>query len=97
VIYGQLLDFETDDEDDKINAVLSSTDPSLAKEILNGKITWEGTKPNRPEDSKKSYTIERTGNDYLGVRSNDPLSASLLQARLLELNQKIEVKIVEEL
>jgi len=37
------------------------------------------------------------GNDYLGVRSNDPLSASLLQARLLELNQKIEVKIVEEL
>ena len=37
------------------------------------------------------------GNDYLGVRSNDPLSASLLQARLLELNQKIAVEIVETL
>ena len=35
------------------------------------------------------------GNDYLGVRSHDPLSASLLQARLLELNQKIAIEIVE--
>ena len=63
VIYGQLLDFETDDKDDKINAVLSSTDPSLAKEILNGTITWDGTKPNRPEISKNSYTIESSGYD----------------------------------
>lgn len=66
VIYGQLLDFETDDKDDKINAVLSSTDPSLAKEILNGTITWDGTKPNRPEISKNSYTIESSGNDETG-------------------------------
>ena len=66
VIYGQLLDFETDDEDDKINAVLSSTDPSLAKEILNGAITWEIPKPNRPESSKTSYTIERNGTDKIG-------------------------------
>jgi hypothetical protein len=35
------------------------------------------------------------GNDYLGVRSGDALSASLLQARLLELNQNIAVRLVE--
>ena len=35
------------------------------------------------------------GNDYLGVRSSDGLSASLLQARLLELNQNIAVRLVE--
>ena len=35
------------------------------------------------------------GNDYLGVRSSDGLSASLLQARLLELNQNIAVQLVE--
>ena len=35
------------------------------------------------------------GNDYLGVRSSDGLSASLLQARLLELNQNIAVRLEE--
>ena len=35
------------------------------------------------------------GNDYLGVRSDDPVTASLLQARLLELDHKLEVKIVD--
>ena len=35
------------------------------------------------------------GNDYLGVRSDDGLSASLLQARLAELNQNIKVELVE--
>lgn len=35
------------------------------------------------------------GNDYLGVRSGDGLSASLLQARLLELDQNIRVELVE--
>ena len=35
------------------------------------------------------------GIDYLGVRSSDGLSASLLQARLLELNQNIAVRLVE--
>ena len=35
------------------------------------------------------------GNDYLGVRSSDGLSASLLQARLLELNQNIAVRLLE--
>ena len=66
VIYGQLLDFETDDKDDKINAVLSSTNPSLAKEILNGTIAWDEPKPNRPEISKNSYTIESSGTDGTG-------------------------------
>ena len=35
------------------------------------------------------------GNDYLAVTSHDPLSASLLQARLQELGQNISVEIVE--
>ena len=63
VIYGQLLDFETPKDDDEINAVLSSADPSLAKEILNGTIKWDATEPNRPENSKESYTIESSGYD----------------------------------
>ena len=36
------------------------------------------------------------GNDYLGVISHDPVSASLLQGRLLELGQDISVEIVDE-
>ena len=36
------------------------------------------------------------GNDYLGVTSHDPLSASLLQARLLELGHNMSVEIVED-
>ena len=35
------------------------------------------------------------GNDYLAVTSHDPLSASLLQARLQELGHNISVEIVE--
>jgi len=35
------------------------------------------------------------GSDYLGVTADDPLSASLLQARLLELDQNIRVKLVK--
>ena len=35
------------------------------------------------------------GNSYLGVNSNDPITASLLQARLQELGHKISVEIVE--
>ena len=35
------------------------------------------------------------GNDYLGVRANDALSASLLQARLLELDENVRVELVE--
>ena len=35
------------------------------------------------------------GNDYLGVTADDPLSASLLQARLLELDENIRVELVE--
>jgi hypothetical protein len=35
------------------------------------------------------------GSDYLGVTADDPLSASLLQARLLELDQNIRVELVE--
>ena len=38
----------------------------MAKEILNSTIAWDEPKPNRPEDSKKSYTIERTGTDETG-------------------------------
>lgn len=34
------------------------------------------------------------GNDYLGVRADDALSANLLQGRLLELNEDIYVEIV---
>jgi len=33
------------------------------------------------------------GNDYLGVQSNDRLSASLLQARLAELGQNLKVEL----
>ena len=36
------------------------------------------------------------GNDYLAVTSHDPVSASLLQARLLELGHNISVEIVGE-
>ena len=36
------------------------------------------------------------GNSYLGVNSNDPVTASLLQARLEELGHKISVEIVNE-
>ena len=36
------------------------------------------------------------GNDYLGVTSNDPISASLLQARLLELGFNTSVELAEE-
>ena len=36
------------------------------------------------------------GNDYLAVTSHDPLSASLLQARLLELGHDMSVEIVGE-
>ena len=36
------------------------------------------------------------GNDYLGVTADDALSASLLQARLLELDEKIKVELVED-
>ena len=36
------------------------------------------------------------GNDYLAVVSDDPLSASLLQARLLELGQKTSVELIDE-
>ena len=35
------------------------------------------------------------GNDYLGVRADDPLSASLLQARLCELGKNIRVELLE--
>ena len=34
------------------------------------------------------------GNDYLGVRADDAMSANLLQARLLELDENISVEIV---
>ena len=34
------------------------------------------------------------GNDYLGVRADDAMSANLLQARLLELGEHISVEIV---
>ena len=34
------------------------------------------------------------GNDYLGVRADEALSASLLQARLLELNENISVELI---
>ena len=34
------------------------------------------------------------GNDYLGVRADDAISANLLQARLLELDENISVEIV---
>ena len=36
------------------------------------------------------------GNDYLAVTSHDPVSASLLQARLLELGHDILVELVDE-
>ena len=36
------------------------------------------------------------GNSYLGVNSNDPVTASLLQARLQELGHKISVEIVDK-
>lgn len=36
------------------------------------------------------------GNDYLGVTADDALSASLLQARLLELDENIKVELVED-
>ena len=36
------------------------------------------------------------GNDYLAVTSHDPVSASLLQARLVELGHNTSVEIVEE-
>jgi len=36
-------------------------------------------------------------NDYLGVTSYDPVSASLLQGRLLELNEAVSVEMVDEL
>ena len=36
------------------------------------------------------------GNDYLGVTADDALSASLLQARLLELDEKIKAELVED-
>jgi len=35
------------------------------------------------------------GNDYLGVRADDALSASLLQARLCELGKNIRVELLE--
>ena len=35
------------------------------------------------------------GNDYLGVTSFDPITASLLQARLLELGEDVSVEIVD--
>ena len=35
------------------------------------------------------------GNDYLGVRADDALSASLLQARLCELGENIRVELLE--
>jgi hypothetical protein len=34
-------------------------------------------------------------NDYLGVRADDGISASLLQGRLLELGENIRVEIVK--
>ena len=37
------------------------------------------------------------GNDYLAVTSHDPVSASLLQARLLELGHNMSVELAEEL
>ena len=36
------------------------------------------------------------GNDYLAVTSHDPVSASLLQARLMELGHNTSVEIVDE-
>ena len=36
------------------------------------------------------------GNSYLGVNSNDPVTASLLQARLQELGHNISVEIVDK-
>ena len=36
------------------------------------------------------------GNDYLAITSHDPLSASLLQARLQELGHNISIELVEE-
>ena len=36
------------------------------------------------------------GNDYLAVVSHDPLSASLLQARLLDLGQNTSVELIDE-
>tara|TARA_Y100000813_G_C23976751_1_gene264466 strand:- start:91 stop:591 length:501 start_codon:yes stop_codon:yes gene_type:complete len=37
------------------------------------------------------------GNDYLGVTSNDPVTASLLQARLLELGHDTSVEISQDM
>ena len=37
------------------------------------------------------------GNDYLGVTSNDPVTASLLQARLLELGHDTSVEISQDI
>jgi hypothetical protein len=36
------------------------------------------------------------GNEYLGVTSHDPISASLLQARLLELGYNLSVELADE-